>query len=321
LQYLSSLNPIVIEDPVAPANQIRFVRVRLSNVNLTSFFANIVDIDIFNVSASAVAGPGPPLTSNVCNLVPILVCAKSPEVTDTSFYGFEPGDIQLLKIGAGSDSPVGAGNYQLLDLDGSGGADVRQAMAGANNQCYTAPESETLMTQPGNEVGPVSQGLNTRFGIYRGPVSSTDFSPDIVIVDPASNTNNSEYTPYSENNMSPSNPYRYSDYLDDVAGCLADSTGEDCSLDGQPQRRLLTIAVGQCSGVDNGVSEIPMYGFGCFFLPQSVRQSGRDGDIFGEFVKGCTFGDGGFGPTPPDGDASTAPRPLVLYKDPDGRDA
>src|SRR3546814_18740952 len=29
-------------------------------------------------------------------------------------------------------------------------------------------------------AGPTSQGLNTRFGIYNGPVSSSDYQPDLV---------------------------------------------------------------------------------------------------------------------------------------------
>ncbi len=320
-QFLSSLNGPVVEDPAAPANPIAYFRIRLNDVTLNSFFSGLINIEEFKVTASAVAGLSPPLSSNICNLTPILVCAKSTESTSGSFYGFEPGDIQLLKIGSESDSPVGNGNYQLLDLDGSGAAHVRRAMAGDDDRCFTAPDATELSTQPGNETGPVAQGLNTRFGIYNGPVSSEDYPSDRVIVNPQDNSNNFGYGKYTVNDMTPTNPYTYHDYQQDLVACLTDSSGEKCNSSGQPQRRLLTVAVGECDGLANGATEVPLYGFGCFFLPQSVQQSGKTGAVFGEFVEGCTFGDGGFSQNPAGGDSGVESKKIILYKDPKARDA
>ena len=51
-------------------------------------------------------------------------------------------------------------------------------MAGGGSVCRNV--GENVQTKPGNTVGPASQGLNTRFGIYNGPVSASDYPPDLV---------------------------------------------------------------------------------------------------------------------------------------------
>lgn len=317
IQYLSSLNPLTVQaNPAAPTAPILFVRVTLRNVTLNSFLGQIVGLGEFNVAASAVAGPSPALDNNVCNLTPVVVCARAPDVTENSFFGFQPGTIQELKIGSTGETPLGSGNYQLLDLVGGGGAGVRELMAGAPTGCYDDGDAPNVDTEPGNKVGPVAQGFNTRFGIYQGGVSTT-YLPDLVRVNPDVAQTRFGYDAYPN----PGTPYRYTDYLNDLSACQANPGGARCNPAGVAQRRVITVVMGDCDSEDNGVAQVPVLGFGCFFLPQSVRHQGNDASIWGEFVRGCNNATGGFSGVPPGSLNNAAPTRIILYKDPESRDA
>ena len=81
-------------------------------------------------------------------------------------------DITVLKGSSQSGSqagPIGPGNFQLARLGGSGADVVRENLAGGFEGC--ASVGDDIPTQPGNAVGPVAQGLNTRLDNYSGPVS------------------------------------------------------------------------------------------------------------------------------------------------------
>ena len=55
---------------------------------------------------------------------------------------------------------------------------------------------------------------------------------------------------------------------------------------------------------------MPVLGFGCFYLLQTVRQSGVEAHVFGQFVSECE-GDGFAGATPAD---DVGPNIIQLYK-------
>ena len=97
-------------------------------------------------------------------------------------WGYELNSPQVLKKStAGGQSQVGPGNFQLIQLGGSGAAVVRENMAGSFNTCLAG--GTTIQTQTGNEAGPVAQGLNTRFGQYTGPMSGqqSTYPPDVIV--------------------------------------------------------------------------------------------------------------------------------------------
>lgn len=146
----------------------RYVRVTVLEYGLAGFFWSFVqnfgsgNLGAKSVAAVATAGPSP---TSPCELAPLVVCAKSNDAD--SAWGFGFGELEVLKTAAGDESPIGPGNFQLLDLTGTGGAKtVGQLMAGGGYICPTV--GATVDTKPGNTVGQSVRGLNTRFGIYSG---------------------------------------------------------------------------------------------------------------------------------------------------------
>jgi hypothetical protein len=203
------------------------------------------------------------------------------------------------------------GNFQLIRLDGSqGGADAREALAGSYDACIAA--DDPIQTEPGNNVGPVAQGLNTRLGIYNGPLSGSadQYPPDKIVTQPERRL---ELAADGETILYDGEPvsegaeidYSYSNYSADIA----DPTVLK-ETDGISGRRVITMPVGVC-GDEAGQSELPFATVLCFYLIQEVNQ-GDDPDVFGQFTpNGCRV-TGTAGPDP-----ITGPGPYViqLYKD------
>src|SRR5262249_54084391 len=153
---------------------------------------------------------------------------------------------------------------------------------------------------PGNQAGPVAQGLNTRFNEYQGGgVNATSYPPDTITTQPTGNnrlscqtsacsavvtgaggkttiTNSSQYSSYSYNGM----------YLPRMQAGSYDNPPAP-SGNGVPDRRVLAVPVGDCSVVAGGRSDIPVLGLACVFLLQDVDQSGNGGQVFGEILSNC----------------------------------
>lgn len=278
----------------------RYVRVTVDSFQEPMWFAQVLPGvgTTKDVGGSAVAGPSPSL-DEICDIAPIMVCGDPSADTDCGDgdcfgYTFDPTSTEetVLKTGSGSDWEVGPGNFQLIRLDDSkGGADVRENLAGSFENCIRS--TEPVETEPGNTVGPVAQGINTRFGIYNGPFNQDDrdiYKPDLV---------SDLHAP----------DYYYSDYK-----AAYDSTSYD-NPDGEAERRVVAVPIGDCNGTVNGQGSVPILGLGCFFLTQPAEQNG-DQRIYGQFVSGCRAS-GVPGPDP-----VTGPGPYIiqLYKDPDSVD-
>ena len=169
VQYSQTLNPFV------PSGIGPYVRVIANGFDMATGFISVIGITSMPIAASAVAGPSPTIT-NACNIAPILVCANEP---DDNYYGFDTDKLMVLKPSPGDHDDVGPGNYKLLRLDCPGGDCIRDAMGGSYDACASTDES--VDTEPGVTAGPTSQGFNTRFGIYNGPVNSSDYPPDVVV--------------------------------------------------------------------------------------------------------------------------------------------
>ena len=304
-----------------PANA-SYVRVTVSNYSLAGFFWGVFQTlgnGVGNKFVTAVATAGPSPTSP-CDLTPLMVCGDPTQNSPATgmFWGFRFGDPQVLKTAAGNSSPIGPGNFQLLDF-GSGGNTVREGLAGGINQCNNV--GSNVQTKPGNTVGPASQGLNTRFNQYSGGLSSADYPPDLVV------TVNSKSFTYDntlaqiqyENQLVTSNSgnlsaggnalYDYNDWVQDAANCVAGGGGS-CQNGGAFERRIIKIVIGDCSGKNDGTSSIPVLGFGCYFVLQPASQQGNSAQIFGQFQSVCE-GDNVPGPTPT---TTTGPQIIQLYK-------
>ena len=303
----------------------KYVRVSVSNYSLTGFFWNFAQtigssgLGGKAVAAIATAGPSP---TSPCDLAPLMICGDASQYDPDAgmFWGFQFGDLQVLKTGAGNSSPIGPGNFQLLDF-GSGGSSVREDLAGGGSVCRNV--GENVQTSPGNMVGPASQGLNTRFGIYNGPVSASNYPPDLVTSssNPAI-TYNDSVTPaqvlYQGQPVTSSNGnltagsnaiMDYNDWKASVAACVAGS-GSGCQSNGVFERRMLKVVVGNCTGKQGGSTTIPVLGFGCYFIVQPMSSGGTQAQIFGQFVRECE-GDNVPSPSPSN---DSGPQIIQLYK-------
>lgn len=307
VQFSATLDPFVAGAGDADA---RFVRLRVANFSMTLWLARVLPGvgDSLTFGGSAVAGPlplGSPPDGQVCDLAPFVVCAEAApgggydaDCSDGSCYGYDVGASSeiVLKTGAGSGGwEVGPGNYQLIRLNCGAGANcLRENLAGKYPGCATLGDSVT--TEPGGNVGPVAQGLNTRFGQYRGPVSADDYPPDAV--------------------THSSSSFWYNDYLDRLANGPYDFTPVEQGGTGVPMRRVLAVVFGDCSSTTNGRGDVPVVGVGCYFMTRPAEQNGQQ-QVYGQLVDTCRMsGDVAENPAP-----GSAGHMIVLYKDPDSGDS
>ena len=319
IQYSSTLPPFTPGSTTGP-----YVRVLATGFTLPTRLAAIGGTTRFSVAASAVAGPSPTVNT-ACNVAPMLVCGN-PSAGASGLWGYTLNAPQSLKSAAPGSSQVGPGNFQLIQLGGTGANIVRQNMGGSYAACTTSGNS--VQTQTGNEAGPVAQGLNTRFGKYSGPVTEAQYPPDVITTNDSpvltvdSNGNvwqgSTQITSSNINNNGSPNVYSYQDYLRDEAN--ASTYTYQPVTSGGPgvfNRRILSVPVGNCTGTANGSSTVPVMGFACFYLLQPVTQQGSSDYVIGQFVGNCDV-NGNPGPNP-----VTGPGPYIiqLYHDPGSGDS
>lgn len=319
-QFSANSNPFV-PGSYTPGEK-GYVRVIATGFTMRMWLISLLGATGKTVSASAVAGPSPTINYS-CNLVPLIVCGDPTDVptpTGDTFWGYTDGDVHVLKGSSDGESAIGPGNFQLARLDGAaGGADARDALAGDYSGC--AFEDDSIPTEPGNTVGPVVQGLNTRLNKYSGPISPSDYPPDVVV-----RQQNSELEYDGETgqitlangaivvNDSNDLDFNFNDYEARVTGLSYDVSP---AAGGQFDRRSMPVIMGDCSTAGSGATTIDVLGFGCFFLLQEAKQKGNENEIFGEFVDDCSI-PGFSGPAP-----TTIPGPYViqLYNDTLNRDS
>ncbi len=306
VEFSDTLDPFV-----AGGSNPAYIRVRTSEVTLPLWLVTVVPGagDSRVIGGSAVSGPSPPLgtteDAEICDVIPLVICGDpeaDTDCTDYSCFGydFDPLNPTEITLKSGVENPndeweIGPGNFQLLDFDcpqGGGAACLRDYLAGAYQGCVNQGDSVT--TEPGNTTGPVAQGLNTRFGIYKGPVSPEEFPPDKVT---ALEIWHDEY----ENRKN----------------------SPDCSAcdfpDGVFDRRIVAVPIGDCSETVSGKGDVPMLGIGCFFLTQPAGNTGQTSFIYGQMIGNCAA-DGDIGEDPGDATGPILYR-IILYKDPDSLDS
>jgi Flp pilus assembly protein TadG len=318
-QFSANSNPFVPGSYV-PGDQ-GYVRVVATGFTMRIWLIGLLGATDKTVSASAVAGPSPTINYS-CNLVPLIVCGDPtdpPTPTGDSFWGYQNGDVQVLKSSSDGSSPIGPGNFQLARLDGSGADDVRDALAGGYSGCTFAEDS--VPTEPGNTVGPVTQGLNTRLNKYSGPISPDDYPPDVVTTQQNTELeydgdtgqitlDNGATIVHDADDLD----FNFEDYETRVTSMNYDVSP---AAGGEFDRRGMPVIMGDCSTAGSGATTVDILGFGCFFLLQEAKQKGNENEIFGEFVDDCSI-PGFSGPAP-----TTIPGPYViqLYNDTMNRDS
>ncbi|TKB44228.1 TadE/TadG family type IV pilus assembly protein [Thalassotalea mangrovi] len=161
-----------------------YVKVVMHDLALSSYLANVFGFDK-EVSASALAGPSTEIVDCYNDLAPIMACGTPPPPggsQDDHLFGYDYNQIQLMKTGSNSDPEVGPGNFQIVRLPGdAGGNDAMRSLAGAafqNDICFS-PSTAGLETEPGNTVGPIYNGLNTRFGIDTPQLPADEYPRDV----------------------------------------------------------------------------------------------------------------------------------------------
>lgn len=317
VEYSNTLHPFVSGS--APP---LYVRVTARNLRLPGWFIPVMGFNEKVVGASAVAGPSPTINT-ACNIAPMMVCGD-PNAPANANFGYNVGEADVLKQST-STFEVGPGNFQLIRLGGGmGGADIRENMAGSYAGCLTS--GDTIPTEPGNTVGPVVQGLNTRLGQYSGPMngSQSEYPPDVVVQEvnpgleyecPAAG-DGSDLICYNGvplmNDGSDPDFYDYADYSATVASASYDYAPVELGGTGVFGRRTLAVPIGDCTNTTNGQGDVPLLGFLCYHLLQAAEQKGNESHVYGEFIgTGCRI-NGRPGPLP-----GTGPGPYLiqLYKD------
>jgi Flp pilus assembly protein TadG len=307
-QYSSTLIPF--NAGTTPA---AFVRASVAGFATQMSLISALGITSMNVAGSAVAGPSPPLTT-ACNIVPVFVCADTT-VGTAPLFNFQVGQVLGLNLSAGSTSTIGPGNYGLLSIGGTGDNIVKDNLAGDFASC--ASVNQSVPTQPGVGAGPVADGINTRFNVYKGGLSSTTYPPDPVnsaahqtSLTQAANgdvmqgaTDISAISPASS--QAASLTFNYANY---------NTASYDTAVPpAAPKRRVLAAPLGSCTGLANGRNSVTVSGFACVFLLQALGNGANNNEIFAQITSGCDAngvpggGGGGGGPTP-------GPFRIQLYK-------
>ncbi len=323
-----------------------YVRVAVNNLPLTSFIMQLFGLDK-QISASAVAGPS--AGGGSCNLVPMAVCAVD---TDDEHSGYDVNDVYALKL-ATNTSEMGVGNFQLLNFNAFDSTNLTEdekfklseLLAGAFEGC-TLP-GNTVTSKPGNNIGPVGDGLNTRFGDSAN-LDATKFPGDdntieAQFTDEYLNTHNlpknttvndifdkitdAQYAvetgtdPQNNQDLTDDEIAEYQAVIDEFYPINAKedlTINYDAYKETGSDRRRLAVPIIDCPGGDTGTSEYSVSSVGCFFLLQKApTNNGDKQEIYGEYLETC--------PTPnvPYNGVSNSlgTYRIVLYDDPFNKDS
>lgn len=172
----------VITDEIGQAKLARFVEIRVTPVGFSTLFpVSFLSDDAENawtMGAVAVAGFG----TSVCDYTPVFICnpyekteaAGGLTLEDAATYR-EQRRRQLILRG---DKFYGPGNFSFLDSPlGTGAKALEQAMAKVRPAACFGQNG--VNTKPGQNAGPVLDGLNARFGLTSTYVDSDPPSTNV----------------------------------------------------------------------------------------------------------------------------------------------
>ena len=255
----------------------QYVRVSVTGMPSPVVLAVVVPGVAGTLSLNGRAVAGGIALGRVCNAIPVAICGQNTDTdcSDGTCYGLSSGELTITVPG-GANPAIGPGNYGYVQFDDS---KLRDGLAGGGDFCFDA--GGTVKTKTGVNSGSASQGFNTRFGIYKGPVSPSDYPADLV-----SSTSVTTYAGYeaaygSENYDHPT---------------------------GKAQRRVPVAPVINCSPAINGSGNASVIGSVCLFLTRPM--DGSNGNIYGEIAPNC-LAEGDIAPDP--GSGGSGAQAVVLY--------
>ncbi len=304
-QYSATLIPFT--PGTAPA---KFIRTAVTGFQTSMSFLKVLGFNVLNVTGTAVAGPSAPLNT-VCNIIPILACGSSS--VGGPLFGYSPNEVLGLSQVPGnvnSSTSLGPGNYNLLALGGTGGSIVRTNFAGSYSACATL--GGMLPTETGVAAGPVAQGVNTRFDMYAAGLTAAQYPPD-VINSPAHQTALTGTTALGlyENGVLITNArqlsFNWAQY-NTLENAGPYDTQPLPTGTGEFRRREVAVPIGDCSVQANGQSQVPVLGFACMFLLQSLPNNGHQ-NLYAQVLQGCDAHG-----RPSGGGGNYAPHVIELYK-------
>jgi hypothetical protein len=271
----------------AAADKFAFVRVTSTNMlQVTPVLIQVTNQFTDDIPVPAIATAGP--VGNSCELVPLVICPKpgAPIGCDETGCNGIPfhtkvclkGGTDAAAEGTCQDPSLPTGNFGLLRFDGfAGGADIRSLLAGTVNVCTNNPTWEN-----GNKVGPVSQGIKTRFEADLVQTEYKDVFPD------------GGYHPQ---------------YVADTNAQLAKTPVPD----GTANKRVVAVPVVE----DCSVTPVNIVAASCFLMTEKPIHTGTANEVIGELTTACP-GPGAFDPTNP---VLFGPYKIVLYKSPGSGDS
>ncbi len=121
------------------------------------YFARVLGLTSGPVGVQAIAQLAN--VGGASGILPVgLPCSETIPVGDNC--GYTPSSVHKLQLVSGQVAP---GDWELLNLEGTGGAGVRTDMnLGYNGPLISVGQYVDVNTKPGNTVGPVVQGLTDR---------------------------------------------------------------------------------------------------------------------------------------------------------------
>jgi hypothetical protein len=287
-----------------------YVRVRASNFSIAATFARVMGFRIFNLDASAVAGPSPTL-GNACNLTSMMVCGTAPTGA-APVYGYSVGQITALQLSSGSSRATFAPGYYLQMS--SGGNSVSQNFAGGFVGCSAV--GNNIASQSSSLPTPTAQGLNARFNEYdSGDVNNAADPPDVITTQPIGAARLSCTDPTCAtvttgagviNNASQYGAYSYEGMYQPRLQTGTYDNPPAPGGNGVVDRRVLAVPVGDCTGAAPGTSNVPVLGLACMFMLQDVDETANGGQVFAEVLPSCEV-NGTPGPVP-----NNAPGPYSI---------
>lgn len=320
LQFSATPTPFVPGSTPA-----RYVRVRLTDVSSNVSFARVLGIANLSAGASAIAGPSAPL-ARLCSLLPIAVCGTAA----TPNHGFDPGRVYVLKGKDNTKDASAFGDFHFLRPDASQDSEdgLRRNFAGGFGSCVLisnqGPTPPTIRIKPGSNIGPVSQGVNTRFNVHvpAGQLDPARYPPDVLIGEPspALKVDKDGNVTQGSNTISLGSQItgrNRSDYLTRMAQGSGsyDIPPLPAPGGGALLRREVAVPIANCSPPINE-NALPIIGAGCFFLLQKMTGGAKDSTLLGEFLPDCEAA-GRPGPNPGTG----GPYVIQLFRDSSSRDS
>lgn len=276
-----------------------FVRASITGFRTSMSLVSVLGINSIAVAGNAVAGPSPAVRQ-ACNIVPVLICANPGG--GGPLHGYAVNQVVALNQLAGA--AAGPGNYGLLALGGN----VSANLAGDYNTC--AAIGQTVATDGNVASGQISQGINTRFNQYQGPVSPAQYPPDVI----NSAAHQTNLTTDANGNITQAGKpittanqltFNYADYAALVAAGDYDTQPMPRGPAGFG-RRIIAAPIANCAGAGGGGANV--LGFACVFLLQTLSGNGKN-VIYGQVIQTCDAGG-----RPGAGSGTIGPHVIELYK-------